>query len=297
MTLGTQKNSLLDASFIARLDQLDLLSRKILLGKLQGERRSKKRGQSVEFADYRNYVPGDDPRFIDWNIYARLDRLLLKLFTEEEDLILYVICDISKSTDFGKPNKARYIRQVAAAFSYIGLVNANRVHVAAIGKAVRETGAMRGRTKVTRMLDFLNGVEIEDGGDFEASCKRFAMSHRQKGLCLLISDFLIKEGFAGGLKYLTSTGYDFFALQILAPQELEPEVRGDLRLLDIEDQDTTEISITQPVLKKYRQTVSNYCNSLKDYVTRRGGAYMLASTAMPFDQLVLKHLRQRRIIG
>ncbi|HEY1685114.1 MAG TPA: DUF58 domain-containing protein [Tepidisphaeraceae bacterium] len=297
MTRIVEKTSLLDAAFTARLDQLDLLSRKILLGKLHGERRSKKRGQSVEFADYRNYVPGDDPRFIDWNIYARLDRLLLKLFTEEEDLVLYVICDISRSTEFGEPNKARYIKQVAAALSYIGLVNANRVHVAAIGKEVRETGAIRGRTKVPRMLDFLNGLEAEEGGDFALACKRFAMGHRQKGLCVLISDFLIKDGFQNGVKYLTSSGYDFFALQILAPQEIEPEVRGDLRLVDVEDQDATEVSITQPVIKKYRETVNAYCNSVKDYVTRRGGAYLLASTGMRFDQLVLKHLRQRRLIG
>jgi uncharacterized protein (DUF58 family) len=295
MSVTAEKSSLLDAAFTARLDQLDLLSRKILLGKLQGERRSKRRGQSVEFADYRNYTSGDDLRFIDWNIYARLDRLLIKLFTEEEDLVLYVICDISKSTDFGEPNKGVYIRQVAAALGYIGLVHGNRVHVAALGAG--ETGAMRGRWRVPRMVDFLQGLEVETTEDFSAACKRFALQHRQKGVCVLISDFLIKEGFANGVKYLTSGQHDFFALQILSPQEIEPTVRGDLRLVDVEDNDATEISITQPVLKKYRETVNAYCNSVKDYVTRRGGAYMLASTGMRFDQLVLKHLRQRRLIG
>ena len=130
----------------ARLDQLDILSRKLLAGKLKGERRSKRRGQSVEFADYREYVVGDDLRFIDWNIYARLDRLFLKLFLEEEDLSLFILADVSKSSDYGDPNKALYMKKVAAALGYIGLVNYNRVHIVGVSDGVAaETGALRGR--------------------------------------------------------------------------------------------------------------------------------------------------------
>src|SRR3989440_8078857 len=143
-----KSDHLLDPSFMARLDQLDVMSRKLLAGKMKGERRSKRRGQSVEFADYRNYVVGDDLRFIDWNIYARLERLFLKLFLEEEDLALYILLDVSKSCDYGNPHKAFYIRQVAAALGYVGLVNYNRVTIAAISNdVVSETGALRGRTK------------------------------------------------------------------------------------------------------------------------------------------------------
>src|SRR5438045_707940 len=136
---------LLDPSFMAQLDQLDIMSRKMLAGKMKGERRSKRRGQSVEFADYRNYVVGDDLRFIDWNIYARLDKLFLKLFLEEEDLSLYVLVDVSKSCDYGTPNKALYMKKVAAALGYVGLVNYNRVSISAMSDGiVAETGAMRG---------------------------------------------------------------------------------------------------------------------------------------------------------
>src|SRR5882757_3088362 len=136
---------LLTSEFMARLDQLDLMSRKLLAGKMKGERRSKRRGQSVEFADYRNYVIGDDLRFIDWNIYARLERLFLKLFLEEEDLSLYLLVDVSKSCDFGTPNKAMYMKKVAASLAYIGLVNYNRVNVVAMAEGiVAETGALRG---------------------------------------------------------------------------------------------------------------------------------------------------------
>src|SRR5690349_22745789 len=126
-----QSQSLLEPQFLARLEQLELVSRKIFLGRLKGERRSKKKGQSVEFADYRNYVVGDDLRFLDWNLYARLDRLFLRLFMEEEDLHFYVLIDNSLSMDFGTPIKLRYAKQVAAALGFIGLVNLDRVMVEA----------------------------------------------------------------------------------------------------------------------------------------------------------------------
>src|SRR3954467_1415333 len=124
---ASTKGRLLDPTFMARLDQLDVMSRKMLAGKMKGERRSKRRGQSVEFADFRNYVLGDDLRFIDWNIYARLDKLFIKLFLEEEDLALYILIDTSKSSDFGNPNKLDYMKRVAASLGYVGLVNYNRV--------------------------------------------------------------------------------------------------------------------------------------------------------------------------
>src|SRR5687767_4653775 len=147
---------LLDPQFMARLDQLDVMSRKLLAGKMKGERRSKRRGQSVEFADYRNYVIGDDLRFIDWTIYARLDRLFLKLFLEEEDLAVHVLIDVSKSCDFGDPHKGNYMKKVAAALGYIGLVNYNRVSISAIADGVvDDTGGLRGRTRVAQMMDFL----------------------------------------------------------------------------------------------------------------------------------------------
>src|SRR5213082_2894412 len=141
---SSEKGMLLDPAFMARLDQLDVMSRKMLAGKMKGERRSKRRGQSVEFADYRNYTVGDDLRFIDWNIYARLDRLFLKLFLEEEDLSLYILVDVSKSCDFGTPNKALYLKKVAGALGYVGLVNYNRVNIVALAEGVvAETGGLR----------------------------------------------------------------------------------------------------------------------------------------------------------
>ena len=293
-----KKDTLLDPAFMARLDQLDVISRKMLVGKMKGERRSKRRGQSVEFADYRNYVVGDDLRFIDWNIYARLDRLFLKLFLEEEDLALYVLVDVSKSCDYGTPNKAFYMKQVAAALGYIGLVNYNRVSLVAMADGVvAETGAMRGRRRVAQMIDFLQKLQPSGASHFTESCRRFALQHRQRGVCVVLSDFFIKEGFEAGLRYVAGGKYDLFCVQCLAPQEIEPDLQGDLKLRDVEDDDMAEVSITQPLIKQYKANLNAYCLALKDFVTRRGGTYLFTSTGVPFDTLVLNYLRERGLLG
>lgn len=289
---------LLDASFMARLDQLDIVSRKILAGKLKGERRSKRRGQSVEFADYRNYSIGDDLRFIDWNVYARLDKLFLKLFLEEEDLALHIIVDVSKSCDYGNPNKALYIKQVAAALGYIGLVNYNRVVIAAMADGITaETGALRGRRRVAQMIDFVNKLEPAGPSHFANACKRFALANRQKGVCVVLSDFYDKGGYENGLRYVAGGKYDLFCVQVLSPQEINPELQGDLKLRDLEDDDMAEVSMTQPLMKQYKANLNAYCLSLKEYVTRRGGTYLFTSTAVPFDTLVLNYLRERGLLG
>jgi uncharacterized protein (DUF58 family) len=292
--------ALLDPGFMARLDQLDVMSRKLLAGKLKGERRSKRRGQSVEFADYRNYVVGDDLRFIDWNVYARLERLFLKLFLEEEDLSLYVVLDVSKSCDYGDPNKALYVKKVAAALGYIGLVNYNRVHLSAIADGVvAETGALRGRRRVAQMIDFVQKLEPTGASNLAEACRRFALGHRQKGICVVLSDFFDKGGYENGLRYVAGGKYDLFCVQALSPQEIEPEkaLQGDLKLRDIEDDDMAEVSITQPLIKQYKANLNAYCLALKDYVTKRGGTYLFTSTAVPFDTLVLNYLRERGLLG
>jgi uncharacterized protein (DUF58 family) len=265
---------------------------------MKGERRSKRRGQSVEFADYRNYTVGDDLRFIDWNIYARLDKLFLKLFLEEEDLALYVLLDVSKSCDYGEPHKALYMKKVAAALGYIGLVNYNRVSIAAMSDGiVAETGAMRGRRRVSQMIDFIEKLKPSGPSHFTQACRRFALSHRTKGVCVVLSDFFIKEGFEAGLRYVAGGKYDLFTVQCLSPQEIDPDLQGDLKLKDMEDDDLAEVSVTQPLIKQYKSNLNAYCLSLKDYVTRRGGTYLFTSTSVPFDTLVLNYLRERGLLG
>jgi uncharacterized protein (DUF58 family) len=295
---NTPAEPLLPPEMLSRLDALDVISRKILAGKMRGERRSKRRGQSVEFADFRNYVTGDDLRFIDWNIYARLDRLFLKLFLEEEDLSLYVFVDTSGSMNHGNPQKALYAKRVAAALAYVGLVHSNRVNVFGIRDgALVESGPMRGRPRVNRMMSFLSGLTPGGSAELGPMLKRFTLSARLRGVVVVISDFLDKEGFDASLKFITTGRYDLYAIQVLSPEEIDPNLTGDLKLLDAEDASTTEISLSPHVLKQYKSTLNAYCLGLKDYLTRRGGTYLFTSTTVPFDTLVLAYLRKRGLLA
>src|SRR5271166_915898 len=187
----TSLEPLLDPKFLTRLAQLELVSRKIFMGRMKGERRSKKKGQSVEFADYKNYVVGDDIRFLDWNLYARLDRLFLRLFMEEEDLHFYVLLDNSLSMDFGNPTKLHYAKQIAAALGFVGLVNADRVVVEAFNdRLVQSMPAARGRRSVWRLLDFLQKLEPAGPSDLKRALRTFSLKCSGKGIVILLSDFM-----------------------------------------------------------------------------------------------------------
>ncbi|MEZ6193449.1 MAG: DUF58 domain-containing protein [Phycisphaerales bacterium] len=302
---ATQPESLLSPSFMHRLDRLDVMSRKVLIGKMQGERRSKKKGQSVEFADYRSYVVGDDLRFIDWNLYARLDKLFLRLFMEEEDLSVSVVLDVTASMDFGEPNKLLYAKRVAAALSYIGLTHYNRVNLYTFADTVTDMAqGMRGRRPIPRMLGFLQRQEPIAGeaasGNLANACKRLALLQRQPGVIVLLSDFLDKGDLNQALRYLAGEKHDVYAIQLLSPQEVDPakgNILGDLRLRDIEDGDIAEVSVSPALLKKYKANLQAYCQHVREQCLRRGVAYMISETDVPFDTLVLKYLRQKGLLG
>src|SRR6266446_5064615 len=184
---------LLEPQFLHRLEQLELVSRKIFTGAIKGERRSKRKGQSVEFADYRNYVIGDDLRHLDWNLYARLDRLFIRLFQEEEDLHFYVLIDNSLSMDFGTPSKLHYARQVAAALGFIGLCNMDRVVVEVFNeKLTQSMPAVRGRRSLWRVMDFLQKVEPAGPSDLARALRTFCLKASGKGVVVLLSDFMDK---------------------------------------------------------------------------------------------------------
>jgi len=308
-TINTQpddrQESLLTPAFMHRLDALDVMSRKILRGRLQGERRSKKKGQSVEFADYRSYVVGDDLRFIDWNLYARLDKLFLRLFMEEEDLSVSIVMDVTKSMDFGEPNKFLYAKRVAAALGYIGLSHYNRVNLYTFTDTITDMAqGMRGRRPIPRMLSFLQNQEAVAGesvsGNLAGACKRLAMLQRHPGVIILLSDFFDKGDLAEALRYRGGDKHDVYAIQLLAPQEVDPakgQILGDLRLRDIEDGDIAEVSVSPALLKRYKTNLQAYCQHVRDQCLKRGVAYMISETDVPFESLVLKYLRQRGLLG
>lgn len=299
MATSLQKNAdeLLDPEFMNKLDQLELISRKIFAGKMRGERKSKRKGESVEFADYRSYVSGDDLRFLDWNIYARLNSLFIKLFLQEEDLHISLLVDTSKSMDIGDPNKGLYARRVAAAIAYIGLCNFDRISLYAYADGLQyELRGVRGRRLMFKVVDFLTEIQCDGTSNFTAACRQFATRHTQPGIVIMLSDFFEKGGYEAGFRYLLGRKYDLYALQILSPEEIEPTLVGDLQLKDIEDDDLADVTISRALINRYKRNLHAYCGALKDYCGARGINYMFTDTKVPFDHIVLSYFRKRGLI-
>lgn len=288
---------LLDEDFLAKIDQLQIISRKIISGKIHGERLTRKRGQSVEFADYRQYVPGDDLRMIDWNIYGRLEKLFLKLFLEEEELNVRILIDVSGSMGIGSPTKLFYAKRVAAALAYIALSEYDRVVLGAFSdSAPVMLPAMRGKRNMVRVLDFLTRLEPRGRTDCRDSFRSFAISHRAKGILVILSDFFDKGGHEEAFKYLLANNDDVFVIHVLAPEELDPELAGDLTLVDVEDADETDVTVSAPLLASYKKALSAFIAGIKDYCGRRAMSYVLAPTTVPFDTLVIDYLRRRGML-
>ena len=290
-------SDLLSPDLLAQLEKMELVSRKIFRGRMKGERRSQRKGQSVEFADFRQYVHGDDLRFIDWNTYARLDRLFLKLYLEEEDLHFYALIDASASMGFGEPTKLHYAKQLAAALGFIGLARADRVKIETLGQSPREPGpVLRGRKSLWRMLEYLDGIEPNETTSLAEGVKNFCLRNRGKGVVVLISDLMDKRGYEDALRYLVANQMDAYVIQVLSQEEIDPDVKGDLRLVDCEDADVAEITVSAPLLKKYKQTLNAFVDGAKEYCNRRGMTYLLARNQVPVDQLVGSYLRQRGLV-
>ena len=292
---------LLNDDFIARIEQLELVSRKVISGVLKGDRLSKRRGHSNEFADFRPYVEGDDLRFLDWNAFGRLDKLFLKVFLEEEDLGVNILFDRSPSMDFGDPSKLLYAKRIAAALAYIGLINQDRVQLATCGERSQLIfGPGRGRRHVKKMLDTLEDLNAAKGEftDLGRACREFAHAQRGGGIVIFISDFLDRSGFEPALRYLLmhSRTTEIFVFHLLAEEELNPQLAGDLQLVDVEDGETSEVSISAPLLKRYQRTVEIFREEIHDYCARRGMHYIFTSTSVPFDRLVLEFLRRRGLL-
>ena len=297
MLISEQSQPLLEPDFLARLEQLELVSRKIFLGRMKGERRSKRKGQSVEFADYRNYSVGDDLRFLDWNLYARLDRLFIRLFMEEEDLHFYVLIDNSLSMDFGTPSKLHYAKQVAAALGFIGLVNMDRVMIEAFNdQLVQSLPPIRGRRSLWRLMDFLQKIEPAGPSNLRQALRNFSIKCSGKGIVIVLSDFMDKGGYEEALRYLVARQLDIYVIQILSQEEIEPEIVGDLKLVDVEDDDVAEITVSGPLLKRYKQNLAAFRASLSEFCVRRGISYVFTSNQVPFERLVLTYLRQRGLV-
>ena len=294
---GAASAPLLDPDFLHKLEQLEVVSRKIIVGRMKGERKSRRRGSSVEFAEHRNYTVGDDLRHIDWNVYGRLDKLFLKLFLEEEDLHVYTLLDTSLSMNFGTPTKLHYGKQVAAALAFIGLVNHDRVIMDTFAtKLDQGIPSVRGRSQMWRVIDYLEHLAASGESDLKTAAREFAIRHPGKGVVVVISDFMDKHGYEDALRYLLARKMDIFVLHLLSQEEVEPELVGDLRLVDVEDEEVAEITMSAPLLKRYKDNLSTFVGGLKEWCTRRGITYIFTTNQYPFEKLILNYLRERGLV-
>ena len=291
------ESTLLPPDLMAQLERLELVTRKVFRGRMKGERRSKRKGQSVEFADYRQYVPGDDLRSLDWNLYARLDKLIVKLFLEEEDLHFFTLIDASLSMDFGNPTKLQYAKQLAAALGFVGLIRTDRVRIETLGQSASNRGpVLRGRRGVWRMLEYLDEIQPGETASLAQGVNNFCVRNTGKGIVVLISDLMDKSGYEAALRYLVSQQMDVYVIHVLSQEELNPDVKGDLKLVDCEDQDIAEITVSAPLLAKYKSTLNAFVSGAQEFCNRRGINYLLANNQTPAKDLIGSYLRRRGLV-
>jgi len=296
-----------DEVFLHKLEQLSLVVRRIRAGQTVGERRSTRRGDSVEFADYRDYAKGDDLRRVDWNIYARLERPYVKLFEEQEDLAVHVLLDGSGSMEWGEgaevqesggaeeeENKWLYARRLAASLGYVALTSGDRLGVTNLQYPTSnlQFGPVRGRGHVLRLFEWLENLQTEGATDLNASMRSYAIAGGRAGLVILISDLFSPMGYAEGLTALAARGHGVTVLHTLSPDEIEPPLGGDLRLLDVETGAHQEVTIDGRVRKLYRRRLAAWRDEIRAACRARDVRYVSVETDTPFERVVLYELRR-----
>jgi uncharacterized protein (DUF58 family) len=289
---AADRSQLFDERFLRTLEHLHMVSRKMFAGNLRAERRTRKVGSGIEFADHRTYARGDDFRYIDWNLYGRLDRLLLRLFEEEEDLHIYVLIDCSDSMAIGNPPKMHYAMKVGAALSYVALANLDRVALLPFSDHV--LGRMppaRGKNRIFRVFEFLRNVEIGGTTGIADAMKTFVSQHKRRGLAVLISDFYDPAGFEEGINTLRYNKFEPFVLQVYDLKEAAPNLHGDLALVDCETGELREVTVSRALLEQYKLEHERYCKQIEDFCTARAVPFFRTHTGIPFDELVLQIFR------
>jgi len=290
---AADRSQLFDDGFLRTLEHLHLVSRRVFSGSIRAERRTRKIGSGIEFADHRTYTRGDDFRYIDWNLYGRLDKLLLRLFEEEEDLYIYFLIDVSDSMAIGAPlPKLHFAMQVAAALSYVGLANLDRIAIIPFSNKLQEhLPPTRGKNRIHRVFEFLRNCDIGGITELAECMKTFVAQHKRRGLVVVISDFYDPKGFEHGINTLRYYKHEPFVLQVYDQREAKPLLHGDLALVDCETGDTKEVTISRSVLEAYEREHHLYCKALEAYCTKYAIPFFRTHTAIAFDQLILTIFR------
>jgi len=283
---------LLSADFLAQLERLALLSRRAFRGRVRGERRSPRKGVSVEFSDYRPYGIGDDLRYVDWNIYGRLDRLYVKLFVDEEDLCLNLLVDGSASMGFGERSKLDFAARLAAALGFVGLVNLERVGVGVLRDHLAEGWSpARGRKQVLPLLDFLGRMRPSGGTSLNEGLAAYALRAREAGLAVVMSDLLAPEGYERGLKSLLERRFDVHLIHLVSPEEMNPAFGGDLRLLDVETGEVRDLTVDADALRAYRQRLHDFLERAEGFCRTNEISYHRVVIDTSVEEFMLRQLK------
>jgi uncharacterized protein (DUF58 family) len=287
-----------DEAFLRQLERLLLLMRSPVRGGLKGGRRSVKRGQSVEFADYRDYTMGDDLRQLDWNVYARLERLFVKLFVEEEDVTVSLLVDASASMAAGAPGKLLFAKRAAAALGYIGLASEDRVAVTALsGRTARRRTALRGSGRVFRLLADLSAIEPAEGPtDLLVAARHAGAQLHGRGIVILLSD-LLDPAADKVIRELAATGSELIVLHVLSPEELDPALEGDLRLIDSETGEGLDVTVDLATVDAYKSRLAAWKADLADLAAKRRASYVDLTSDQNLADLMFAELRRRRVLG
>jgi uncharacterized protein (DUF58 family) len=283
----------LDEDFLKKLETLKLLAGRGTRGSSRGEHPAWKTGPSLEFQDYRTYQPGDDFRYVDWNVYGRLDRLFLKLFRADEERTIHILLDMSRSMDYGTPAKAKYAKKIAAALAYVGLANLDRVGITSFSHALgTSVPPLRGKNHYLPLLRYLLSVRPGGQTDFNASCQQYASTCRRAGVAIVISDLLDPKGFEEGLHALRCRKFDVCLIQVLDHGERYPPLDGYVRLRDMETGETRSVALDDHLLGLYRKRLRQFLDQAEEFCSGNGIHYFLPDTTVPFEDFVLDYLRR-----
>ena len=279
-------SELFDGEFLKKLQQLVIASKIILADGSGGNRKSRSKGSSVEFSDYREYAAGDDFRRVDWNAYGRFEKLFIKLFMEERESPVNIFIDTSKSMDWGEPNKNTASRRLAAALAYISLANYDRVSLFCLSNSAEKVKpAMRGKYSFGEVLDFLENVEYKGPTDLYEAMRSSGLK-AARGISILISDLFSPGELVDVIKYLAYRKQDIHLCHILAPQEIDPEINESLRLVDIETGDFRDVTATPLLIKTYRKVFNSFISSIEENCHKYGVNYMRFESSMPVEQMI-----------
>jgi uncharacterized protein (DUF58 family) len=284
---------LFDDQFQRKLEMLAIVSRRVFTGRLRAERRSKKKGSGVEFADHRDYVPGDDFRYVDWNIFQRFSRLLVRLYEEEEDLGIYFLIDCSSSMSFGGGKKFDQARRLCAALSYVGLANLDRVTIVALtDQVISRMPTTRGKGRIFKVFEFLASLEPSGLTDLGDALGTFVAQHKRRGLAVLVSDLYDPKGFEAGINVLRFNKFEPYVLNVFDQADGHPDLKGDLRLYDCETGEEREVTVTPAMLRRMGQALGEYRTGIERFCTSRQVPYFAADVELPFEELVLELFRR-----